>query len=85
MEKIILYVTPWCKYCDDVRNFLTEKGIEFKEVNIALDRKGLKELRRKSGQIGVPVLDVNGEIVIGFSPEKIEKALNKALKTKSKI
>lgn len=75
MQRLVLYTTPTCPHCHRAKKFLNGKGIEYYEVNVALDREGLSEMRRKSGQMGVPVLDMKGKIVIGFSKEKIETAL----------
>ncbi len=68
---IKVYSTPTCPYCVTLKNFLKEKGIEFEDLDVALDARARDEMIEKSGQMGVPVSDVNGEIVIGFDREKI--------------
>ena len=73
---IKVYTTPTCIYCQNLKTFLKEKGIEFEEINVANNPEALKEMVAKSGQLGVPVVDIDGQIVIGFDKEKISKLLN---------
>jgi glutaredoxin-like YruB-family protein len=76
MAKVIIYTTPTCCFCDKAKVFLEEKSVSFEEINVSLSRDGLKEMRKKSGQMGVPVLDICGRIIIGFNQKKIEDALD---------
>ena len=71
-----VYTTQTCPYCTMVKNFLKENGVEFVEKNVAIDRAAAVEMVEKSGQMGVPVLDINGEILIGFNRDVIKKSLN---------
>ena len=71
-----VYTTQTCPYCTMVKNFLKENGVEFVEKNVAIDRAAAVEMVEKSGQMGVPVLDINGEIIIGFNRDAIKKSLN---------
>ena len=71
-----VYTTQTCPYCTMVKNFLKENGVEFVEKNVAIDRAAAVEMVEKSGQMGVPVLDINGEILIGFNRDAIKKSLN---------
>jgi len=80
MKKVIVYSTQVCPYCSMVKAFLREKGIEFEDVDVGRDQKRAQEMVEKSGQLGVPVLDINGEIIIGFDRPKIELALKKIQK-----
>lgn len=73
--KVIVYSTPVCPYCELAKRFLKENGIEYIEYNVAADREKAKEMYMKSGQLGVPVLDINGEIIVGFNKEAIARAL----------
>lgn len=68
---IKIYSTPTCPYCVTLKNFLKEKGIEFLDIDVSQDEKELKEMVDKSGQMGVPVADINGQIVVGFDRDKI--------------
>ena len=72
---IKIYSTPTCPYCVTLKAFLKEKGIEFKDVDVSSDNQAAEEMIKKSGQMGVPVSDINGEIVVGFDKEKICKLL----------
>jgi glutaredoxin 3 len=77
MKKIIVYSTPTCPYCNMVKDFLKEKKIDFEEVDVSKDQDKAEEMMKKSGQMGVPVLDIEGEIIIGFNKPKIEEAIEK--------
>lgn len=59
------------------KDYFKEKGIEFSDFDVSKDPKKAKEMMAKSGQNGVPVIDIDGEIIVGFRREAIEKALNK--------
>lgn len=72
---IKIYSTPTCIYCKNLKQFLQEKGIEFEDVNVAGNQEALKEMVEKSGQMGVPVVEIDGQIVVGFDKEKISKLL----------
>ncbi|MEM3421217.1 MAG: glutaredoxin family protein [Candidatus Hadarchaeum sp.] len=74
--EVKIYTTPTCPYCIMAKNFLRENGIEFVEKNVASDRAAAVEMVEKSGQMGVPVLDINGEIIVGFNREAIKRALD---------
>lgn len=76
MPKIKIYSTPTCPYCVTLKEFLKEREIEFEDINVAGDAEAREEMVRKSGQMGVPVVDIDGKIIIGFDKEKISKLLN---------
>lgn len=76
MKKVIIYTTSWCPFCEATKEFLKQKGIEFEEKNVEFDEKARDEMVQKSGQYGVPVIDIEGKIIIGYSPEEIEEALS---------
>ena len=77
MVKVIVYSTPTCPWCSKAKEFLTEKSVSFDEKDVSADKDAAKELVDKSGQQGVPVLDIEGEIIVGFDPVAIEQALEK--------
>ncbi len=70
-----LYTTPTCVYCKTLKSYFKKYNIEFKEIDVSKDDKELNKMIEDSGQMGVPVLDINGEIVIGFDKEKINELL----------
>ncbi len=72
---VIVYSTPTCPYCHKAKDYLTEKGVEFEDVDVAKDQDRAKEMVEKSGQMGVPVLDINGTIIVGFDKAKMDEAL----------
>lgn len=75
MAKVTVYSTPSCPWCKKVKEFLKENKIEFENKDVSSDEAAKKEMVDKSGQMGVPVLDINGTIIIGFDVEKIKSAL----------
>ncbi len=70
-----IYISSHCPYCVALRKFLDEKGITFSQVEVTRDTKAFKEMVRKSGQMKVPVVDINGQIIVGFDREKISEVL----------
>lgn len=74
--KIKVYSTPACPYCYALKSYLKDRGFEFEDIDVSLDREAAKEMIMKSGQMGVPVADINGQIVIGFDREKIDELLS---------
>ena len=71
-----VYSTSNCPYCFTLKEFLKENDIEFEDIDISQDEKAQKEIIKKSGQIGVPVIEIGEEIIAGFDREKICKILN---------
>lgn len=66
-----VYSTPTCPYCVTLKEFLKDKGIEFEDLDVSVDIKARDEMIEKSQQMGVPVIDIDGQIVVGFDREKI--------------
>ncbi len=74
-KKIKVYSTPTCVFCPMVKDFLKEKGIEFEEIDVSKDEQAFEEMKEKTGQMGVPVILVGDEAVIGFDKKKLSKLL----------
>ncbi len=74
-NKVIVYSTPTCPYCHLAKDFLKENKIAFEDVDVSKNQDRAQEMIEKSGQMGVPVLDVNGTIIVGFDKDAIKKAL----------
>ncbi|RKX79339.1 MAG: NrdH-redoxin [Spirochaetes bacterium] len=72
---VIIYTTPTCGYCNMAKEYFRQNGIQFTEYNVAQDMKKADEMVKKSGQMGVPVIDINGKIIVGFNKPEIERAL----------
>jgi len=76
MSKTVkVYSTPTCPYCVRVKQFLKDNNVAYEDIDVAGDQAKADEMVSKSGQIGVPVVDIDGEIIIGFDKERIRKAL----------
>lgn len=74
-NRVIVYSTTTCPFCDMVKDYLKAKSVEFTEYNVAEDKEKAKEMYSKSSQLGVPVVDINGTIIIGFDKPAIDHAL----------
>jgi len=72
---IKIYTTTTCPYCVMAKRFFKENNVKYEEVNVQENRDATEEMIQKSGQMGVPVIDVNGTIIIGFDKKALEKAL----------
>ncbi len=75
MPKVKIYSTPTCVWCHRAKEFFKENKIDFEDINVAADENAAQEMLGKSGQMGVPVIDINGEIIVGFDKQKLKKAL----------
>lgn len=75
MAKVTIYSTPTCVYCKMAKEFFKKNDIAYEEHDVAADAVARKEMFDKSHQMGVPVIDVGGEIIIGFNKGILEKAL----------
>jgi len=75
-HKVIVYTAPWCPWCTRAKEYLTQKGIKFEERDIEVKPEFREELAEKSGQTGIPVIEIDGELIIGFD----EDALNKVFR-----
>ena len=70
-----IYSTPTCPYCTLAKEYFKEKGVEFEYIDVAADQKAANEMIEKSGQMGVPVIEIDGKVIVGFNKGEIEKAL----------
>jgi len=74
-KTVKVYSTSTCPYCVRLKEFLKEKNIEFEAIDVGLDQDKAQEMINKSGQMGVPVIDIEGEIIVGFDKARISKSL----------
>ncbi|MDD2753806.1 MAG: glutaredoxin family protein [Candidatus Portnoybacteria bacterium] len=74
---ITVYSTPTCHYCVMAKEYFKKNNLEFKDVDVSVSEAAAREMIDKSGQMGVPVIEVNGKLVVGFRPDVIEKLLIK--------
>ena len=82
MKEVIVYSTPICPYCGMVKTYLMERGVQFREHDISADKGKAREMVTKSKQNKVPVIDINGTIVVGFNRRRIDEALSGSKKIK---
>lgn len=75
-NNVIVYSADWCAFCHAAKDYLKGKGVDFTEKNIESDPAYAQESVEKSGQMGIPVLDINGQIIVGFDRPRIDAALN---------
>jgi len=73
---IKVYSTPICPYCVALKNFFKENNIDFEDIDVSQNAEAREEMIQKTGQLGVPVIDINDEIIVGFNKEKISELLN---------
>lgn len=75
MKKVTVYSTPTCHFCHMAKDFFTEKGIAYEDINVSSDLEKRKEMVQKTGQMGVPVIEINESLIIGFNKPKIMELL----------
>ena len=75
VANVKIYSTPTCPYCKMAKQFLTESNVQFEDVDVSSNQSAAQEMISKSGQMGVPVLDINGQIVVGFDKGRIKQLL----------
>jgi glutaredoxin-like YruB-family protein len=75
MKKVIIYSTPVCTYCKKAKEFFQEKGVAYEEFDVASNPEKRQEMIEKSGQLGVPVIDIEGQIIVGFDQETVANEL----------
>lgn len=76
MPKVTIYTTPTCVYCKMTKAFFKENNVVYEERDVSVDTKAQEEMIAKSNQMGVPVIDIDGQIAVGFDKEKLSKLLN---------
>lgn len=72
---ITIYSTPTCVYCKSLKEYFTEQNIKFEEIDVSVNEKELEKMVAISGQMGVPVVEIDDNVVIGFDKEKIDQIL----------
>ncbi len=77
-KNVTIYSTPTCHFCHMAKDFFTEKGVQFTDYNVASDLEKRKEMIQKSGQMGVPVITVDDELVVGYDQERLASLLGVA-------
>ena len=73
--RVIVFSTPTCSFCNTAKKYFREKGVRFRDVDVSRDQAAARDMIRRSGQSGVPVIDIGGKIIVGFDRPKINKLL----------
>ncbi|MEW6029617.1 MAG: glutaredoxin domain-containing protein [Chloroflexota bacterium] len=73
--KVIVFSTPTCTYCNMAKQYFRQKNVRFTDVDVSRDMSAARDMVRRSGQAGVPVIDIGGKIVVGFNRPKIDQLL----------
>lgn len=76
MAKVTIYTTPTCGYCKMTKAFFEENNVQYEEKSVVSDAKARDEMIAKSNQMGVPVIDIDGQILVGFDKEGLSRLLN---------
>lgn len=74
-KEVKVYSTPTCPYCTMVKKYLEDNSIHYQDINVAEDRAALDDIVNRSGQMGVPVIDIDGDLVIGFNQAQLKEKL----------
>ena len=72
---VIVYSTETCPWCDKAKDFLKHHRVPFQDMDVGLDKKAAQEMMKKSGQMGVPVIEIGGTIIVGFDQDMLKKRL----------
>lgn len=73
--KVKVYSTPSCPYCKLVKDFLKEEKVDFNDIDVAADPSAANEMVKLSGQMGVPVVDIDGQVIVGWNKDAIQEAI----------
>lgn len=76
MKKVTIYSTPTCHFCQMAKEYFKANNVPYDEFNVASDLEKRKEMMEKSGQLGVPVISIDNQIVVGFDKPKLANLLN---------
>lgn len=74
-KTVKVYSTPTCPWCNKTKAFLKEHGVKFESIDVSADEKAARDMIKKSGQTGVPVIEIDKEIIVGFQEDKLRQLL----------
>lgn len=75
MPNVTIYSAPWCVYCKMAKAYMDENKVAYKEIDVSVDEAGKDDMIKKTGQLGIPVIEVDSQIMIGFDKQALKKAL----------
>jgi len=73
--RVLMFSTPSCSFCNKAKRYFRQKGVRFRDVDVSRDQAAARDMQRRSGQMGVPVIDIGGHIIVGFDQPKIDQLL----------
>lgn len=73
--KVVVFSTPTCSFCNMAKSYFREKGIKFTDIDVSRDQAAARDMVRRSGQMGVPVIDIGGKVIVGFNRPQINTLL----------
>jgi len=76
MQKVRIFTTPSCVYCQTLKGYIKSHNVSFEDIDVSSNETALDEMIDKSGQMSVPVVDIDGQFIIGFDKNKINELLN---------
>ncbi len=74
-HRVLVFTTPTCPWCTRAKTYLRSRGVKFREVDVARDQAAARDLVRRTGQMGVPVVEIDGKPIVGFDQAKIDRLL----------
>lgn len=74
-HRVLVFTTPTCPWCTRVKQYLRQRNVKFREIDVSRDAAAARDLVRRTGQMGVPVVEIDGRPVVGFDKPKIDKLL----------
>jgi len=77
MSRVVLFSTSTCSWCRRAKRYFKEHGVPFKEINVERDQQAARDIARKTGQSGVPVIKIGSRWIVGFDKERIHKELTR--------
>jgi glutaredoxin 3 len=75
-KRVIVFSTPTCTYCRQAKRYLRERGVRFRDVDVSKDPQAARDMVRRSGQQGVPVIQVGSKVVVGFNRAEVDRLLD---------
>lgn len=75
-HNVTVYSTPTCPYCTLAKNYFDKRGVKYTDIDVSADQDAARELIQKSGQMGVPVIDIDGKMLVGYRPNEFDQLLN---------
>jgi glutaredoxin-like YruB-family protein len=76
-KKVVIYSTPTCPICHRAKEYLDKEGVTYQDINVAADKAAVQEMIKKSGQMGVPVILIDGEVMVGYNQARLSEMLAK--------